>query len=189
VADRVLSGTNFELENQADEILMADRRETGDKLDFLSAEQLVIRFEHEVYSVSGLPIDAANASGLYRRAHSGRTINDRPTGRNFSRRADPWLQDYHEFTGDDVAGAWLPVANRPEVTGGQSFEWGVTRDPRWPVDQGAYHHLDRFQRCRIRAALRLGGFMLDAQAHHYGVPVVVIERIRNGCQSHVVESC
>lgn len=187
---RLQAGPDREMEEQADELLAADRRRTGCKFDILSTDQLKIRFEHEVYSTSGRPVDPANSSGLYKRAWSSRTINDRPTGRNFSRRADPWLQYHHEFSGDEVAGAYLPNVTREEVTAGMNYVPGLRRDPRWAVDQGVYHHLDRYQRCRIRAALRVDddGYLVERLAKHYGVPVAAIERIRNSCRPRMVES-
>src|SRR5882762_4732080 len=172
-------GPDYGLENQADEILWTDRRKHGENkhgtiFGILSEEQLQLRLEREVYSASGLPIDVANASGLYRRAWSSRLINDRPTGRNLSRRADPWMQNHHESSGDEVAKAYLPNVLREEVTGGTHYTSGISRDPRWAVVQMPHYHLDRYQRCRIRAALRRGR-LVEGLAKHYGVPVVAIE--------------
>jgi len=166
---------DYDLENEADEILKADRRSTGEFFNILSEEQLQLRLSKEVYS--DRPIDPLYGAGLYRRAWSGRLLDYRPTRRS-GRRADPWSQEHFESMGDDVSGVWLPSARRGLVVDGQHYLWGLRCDPLWPwsLGQGPFYHLDRYQRCRIRAALRRGEDV-DRLVRHYGVPPGVIERL------------
>ena len=63
------SGEKLNLEEDAERLLAADRRqsESKDKTDYFSREQMILRRNREVYSANGVP-DASLISGIYKRA-------------------------------------------------------------------------------------------------------------------------
>lgn len=82
--DTVPSGINYKLEAEADEMLRQGRvgvTRLEDKKDYLSSEQLQLRYAREVYNANGFP-DPRVVSGLYRRAYNP-LANSRP-GKNRS---------------------------------------------------------------------------------------------------------
>jgi hypothetical protein len=176
------------LEQQADDILAADRRayraKEGQQHNLvhgiLSPDQEQLRVEREVYATSGR-VDGRFLRGMYRRSFN-------PDSRNLPswktlQRGDPWRQAEAEFWDNEVAGSWLPSARREEIIGGQSFGPGLDRWEGLPDFTRRRHwwFLDRYQRCRIRAEVRrdpsLGRRREIAQA--YGVPTWVIYRLAN----------
>lgn len=75
-------GINYKLEAEADEWLRKSREgvtRLEDKKDFLTGEQLALRYSREVYNSNGFP-DPHVVSGLYRRAYNP-LANSRP-GKN-----------------------------------------------------------------------------------------------------------
>lgn len=67
---RLKSGTDFQLEDDADKLLAEGRRgltSIQDKTDYLSREQLALRRSKETYNMHGVP-DASLYSGMYRRS-------------------------------------------------------------------------------------------------------------------------
>lgn len=85
------SGVNFELENQANEILRKGRAgvtRLEDKKFYLTEEQLKLRQDREVYNSNGVP-DVHLVSGLYRRAFNPTAVSGaRPRGIRVS---EEWL--------------------------------------------------------------------------------------------------
>ena len=72
IRDSVPSGINYKLEAEADEMLRQGRigvTRLEDKKDYLSTEQLQLRYAREVYNSNGFP-DARVVSGLYRRVYN-----------------------------------------------------------------------------------------------------------------------
>ena len=79
--DRIKTGVDFALEAQANEILRQGRigvTRLCDKQDYLSEEQLQLRYSREVFNHMGVP-DGHLMSGLYNRAYNPHA-GDRPTG-------------------------------------------------------------------------------------------------------------
>ena len=79
---RVMSGINFDLEAQADEILREGRAgvtKLSEKKFYLTEDQLQLRQSREVLNSNGFP-DPHIVSGLYRRAYNP-TAGRRPTKR------------------------------------------------------------------------------------------------------------
>lgn len=180
-----------ELDLAADALLDADRKrfyatvqKAGSQYlvhDILSPGQLEMRTEREVYATGGT-VDAAVLRGMYRRVFNPKSRN-LPSRRKFE--ADPWRQREVEFYDNGVAGAWIPSARRSEITGGMHFLPGVTSWSAWPDFTRPRHvyFLDRFQRCRIRAAVRKDVSLLRRRelAALYGVPTWVIYRLATTC--------
>lgn len=87
-AGTVKVGPDWELENQATEILMQDRRTTTptdtEKNLWLTDDQMRTRWNHEVYTWLGYPMPSIR-SGLFRRAYNP-LAGQRPTG--LSRESD-----------------------------------------------------------------------------------------------------
>lgn len=187
-------GEDRELEFFAELILADDRRryreqtkgQSGHNLvyDILSPDQLEVRTEKDKLTPLG-NLDVGIQRGVYGRAWVDWPL--RPTQRRHLTPAqDPWHQEWHEFIGDNIASAWFPVAYRDLVTGGQSYVPGTDRDPAWPRFGNHRDHafLDRYQRCRIRAAMRKvrkdnAKYLLlkDVLAAKYGVPSWMISRV------------
>jgi hypothetical protein len=82
------TGTNYALEAEANELLRKGREgvtKLSDKKDYLTEEQLALRWDREIPNGHGFP-EAAIVSGLYRRAYnplagkrpsgSGRSVDD-----------------------------------------------------------------------------------------------------------------
>jgi hypothetical protein len=190
----VTSGFDWKLEEIADEILTDDRRrhrETdkspGAVFGILLPDQLKLRVEREVLTED---MDQMRRPGMYSRAWSARRFDYRPTNATrFAEASDPWRQFLHEEYGlsDGVLGNWVPLSYRPEVTSGMSYEDITPRDPAWPVlpREGRFHHLDRYQRSRIRSAMRkipptrqgARRVLTLLLAQKYGVPWWVITRL------------
>lgn len=65
------SGEKLDLEETAEKLLAADRRqaESKDKTDYFSREQMILRRNREVYSANGVP-DASLIRGLYKRVYN-----------------------------------------------------------------------------------------------------------------------
>ena len=69
---RLRSGEDLLVEEQANEILVNNRRQEGknaDRREWLTAEQILLRQHKEVYNQNGFP-DASLVSGIYKRAHN-----------------------------------------------------------------------------------------------------------------------
>lgn len=190
----LVDGPLWDLESQADTILWADRLKTrlasGSQLGtvhgILTTDQLDLRAEREYLTHSG-DMDVLYRPGTYGRAYRPRS--DRPTSRNrYSLRQDPWRETWIEDTPDQtLGGVWFPLASRPGITGGEwSFLCWPHRDPAGAIAprQNYFHHLDRYQRARIRATMRgVPTRLLSARkalrrhlADKYGVPTWVIIR-------------
>jgi len=160
----------FSLELQADEILRMDRvihqvhvSLTSDWHGILLADQLEMRAFREI-SMEPHLFDAGLTPGLYRRAYNP-LMGIRPPSRPHLRN-DPSAFDIR-------IGMASPHTGWAEDL--MSF-----RDSEWPEPKA--HHLDRFQRCRIRRALRdvppghvrLRSLTRWLQAAKYGVTIRVI---------------
>lgn len=80
---RLVVGTDWELENEADKILAKDREgvtKVSDMKDVLSPDQLERRRNREVYVRSGCP-DQALYRGMFRRAYNPRSANYQSNGK------------------------------------------------------------------------------------------------------------
>ncbi|QZE10518.1 hypothetical protein SEA_SCOOBYDOOBYDOO_201 [Mycobacterium phage ScoobyDoobyDoo] len=69
---RLTSGTNYALEAQADEILRQSRKgvtKLSEKKDFLTSDQLELRWEKEIPNGHGFP-EAHLVSGLFKRSYN-----------------------------------------------------------------------------------------------------------------------
>lgn len=69
---RIVSGVDYKLEQQANELLKESRRgitALSAKKDFLTEEQLKQRKDREVYNANGVP-DVHIMSGLYKRSYN-----------------------------------------------------------------------------------------------------------------------
>lgn len=177
------------LEEMADKWLEADReivrrtdKSVGAVYGILSPDQWELREYREVLTKRG-EFDEGIHSGNFRRVHVH--LDCRPTcRRRLSLRQDPWRQDVFESGHGGVISAWFPSSRREEIVSGQHYETIWPRDVAGIVipRQGFYHHLDRFQRCRIRATMckvsgaRAREVVMFVLAHHYGVPPWVIIR-------------
>lgn len=149
------------------QILEADRRKSKDqsfasKQFWLTPDQLEMRLGREVYNSNGFP-EAHIRQGIYGRAYNP-LMGKRPGGK-----FDPYGTmgfDGRVPHGHDTMGnVWM------------GDQW-YGRSPWW-ADSGN-HGLDRYQRCRIRAALRKARdpFTVRAElAERYGVPTYVIARL------------
>jgi len=77
---RIMSGVNYDLEKQANDLLRESRRgvtKLSEKKDYFTEEQLMLRWSREVYNINGVP-DSHIMSGLYKRAYNP-NAGDRPT--------------------------------------------------------------------------------------------------------------
>lgn len=177
------------LEEMANKWLEADReivrrtdKTIGTVHGILSPDQWELREERELLTNRG-EFDQGTQPGVFGRSYVQRRLRPTTT-RRYSLRQDPWRQDAYESMNGSHIGAWLPMAWREEVTGGQHYETIWPRDVAGVISlrQGFYHHLDRFQRCRIRATMckisgaRAREVVMFVLAHHYGVPPWVITR-------------
>jgi hypothetical protein len=181
-----------ELEEQADEILDKDRRNYPTipgiyYFDILSHDQLERRVEREMLTKSG-NFQVYLKPGCYQRTWNP-LANTRPSRqRQYSLIADPWRQFSWESVGHSGGAlqAWFPDARREEVTSGCHMDTWFTRDPMGvtPAGQNYYYHLDRQQRCRIRAIMKaipvtkpLAREAVKMHlARHYGIPWWVVIR-------------
>lgn len=80
-AIRLRDGIDYVVEEQADDLLTASRKDNkriSDR-DWLTKEQLALRIQKEVYNENGFP-DSSLVSGMYRRAYSP-LAGRRPNGR------------------------------------------------------------------------------------------------------------
>lgn len=178
---------NADIELAADEWLERDRKEfyatvrnPGSQYlvhDILSPGQLDLRVEREVYADSGT-VDSAYLQGMYRRSFNPKSRN-LPSRRKFE--SDPWRQRESEFYDNAVAGAWIPSVRRSAVVGGMHYVPGIDRWQAWPeLSQPRHvHFLDRYQRSRIRAAVRKDPSVARRQelSALYGVPTWIVYRL------------
>lgn len=161
----------FSLEYQADEILRMDRegvKSIGAYHGILLADQLALRAFREIAMEPHL-FDAGLSPGLYVRAWNPQIGRRSPSRPHLPSEAPAF---------DVRVGMAAPQSGWAEDL--QPFA-----DPEWPTPRA--HHLDRFQRCRIRRALRdvppghlrlrmLTRWVLAAK---YGVPIRVILDLTN----------
>lgn len=156
------------VEDEANEILRLDKKSTGGDHHgtwhgILTPDQLEMRTEREI-SMEPYVFDVGLRSGLYVRAWNP-LMGIRPRSRPH------WVDDAPLF--DIRVGMASPQT-------GWSEDLKSFRDPEWPTPMA--HHLDRFQRCRIRRTLRdvppgyarLRSLTRWVLAAKYGVTVKVI---------------
>lgn len=137
---QVREGVFSVLEYEADEILRSDKKSTGGDHHgtwhgVLTPDQLAVRQDREI-AMEPHVFDTGLHPGLYVRAWNP-LMGLRPRSRPH------WLTDGPLF--DIRVGMASPQT-------GWSEDLKSFRDPEWPTPTA--HHLDRFQRCRIRRALR-----------------------------------
>jgi hypothetical protein len=69
---RITSGTNFDLESQANELLRKAREgvtKLSEKKDYLTEDQLMLRWDREIPNGHGYP-EAHLVSGLFKRSYN-----------------------------------------------------------------------------------------------------------------------
>lgn len=149
------------LEAAADAILRLDRSAEGSWSDILLEDQLALRAFREI-SMDPYVFDVGLTPGIYRREYS--PLRPRP-------RIPP--DPYGKLEFDARVGMALPHS-------GWAEDLMPFTDPEWPMP--GPHHLDRYQRCRIRRELRKvpqGNTRLRHLTRHllaikYGVQIRVI---------------
>ena len=157
------------LEIVALELLMSERRKGPTAIDakkfWLTPDQLDMRRKREVLNKNGVP-DSALIVGIYGRAYNPMMGRRPRKNQNIYQDSAPAfegrLSDLSLVANNGWTEPWCPVKSA------------------WWADHGT-HHLDRYQRSRIRRAYWSAGsdrLAVKAQlAEKYGVPPWVISRV------------
>ena len=133
-------GEDWELENQATEMIMRARRASGwgsggqtlpDGV--LSEDQWKLRNQRELLTESGSLDEQRLRPGVYSRAHA--FWPRRPHQRHhLSRYMDPWRQFSYEWYDGGAQGTFRPAGGDSALklaATAHVSRWGVERDPLW----------------------------------------------------------